>query len=280
MPMISDGFYKNLLINRVRHSTRVPILPRVPDLTTPLVTKFEKWSGKRRKLFFQNESQIHSYGIKDFELSNNLFAQLLSSPMRSERNCKTKMPKEFLMQLKLSSTQNNDSSKSLGLAPVVQHSKLNKNSYVVNSRDILSQQISSSTKWVPIAALTSQMRFFQMQDVAIDKSNFLNKYEEMLNSLLRDRLISASASKLEPQDGDVIVRFDKDGNRPIEIGQCKSIGNKEVKAILTNLKYIGPTWEQLINEHRNHEEGIVIRFSENEEAVKLLYKMLAYHYTH
>ncbi|GAV53254.1 hypothetical protein ZYGR_0AI05380 [Zygosaccharomyces rouxii] len=279
MPTISNDLYKNLLIKRVQDSARAPILPRVPHLTTPLVTKFEKWSGKRKKLFFQNESQILSYGIKNFELNNNPFAQILSSPMRSERNCKTKMPKEFLMQLKLSPTQDIDSSKSLELVPAVQHSKLDKNSYVVNSRDLLSQQLNSSGKWVPIAALTSQMRSFQMQDVGIDRSNFLAKYEEMLSSLLQDRLIDASASKLEPHDGDVVVCFDDNCNKPIEIRRCESIQNKKVKVIVFNLKYIGLAWEQLINEHKTHQEGIVIRFSKNEETIKLLYQILAYHYT-
>ncbi|GCE99525.1 Rrg8p [Zygosaccharomyces mellis] len=280
MPIIPKDLYKNLLINRVQDSARVSILPRVPHLTSPLVTKFEKWSGKRKKLFFKDESQIHSYGIKDFGLSNNLFAQILSSPMRSERNCKTKMPKDFLMQLKLNLSQTGNSSKLLELAPVIQHSKFNKNSYVVNSRDLLSQQMNSSAKWVPMPVLTSQMRYFQVQDVAIDKANFLRKYEEMLSLSLRDRLIKASSSRLEPQSGDVVVCFDEESNKPIEIRRCESTSDKKINLIVFNLKYVGPTWDQLVNEHKNYKEGIFVKFSDDEKTIKLLYRILAYHYTH
>lgn len=276
-PVISDGLYKDLLIHRAQCSARVLKSSGIPQLTTPLVTKFEKWSGKRRKLLFESEDQAISLGIKNFGLKNNVFAQLLASPMRSERNCKTKMPKDLLIQLKLKSSQVHD--KPLELIPVVEHSKLNKNSYVVNSKSLLSQQIKAFGRWIPMAALISQMRFFQMQDVSIDKSKFLTDYEEALCQQLRDKLIEASNVKSELQEGDAIVCFNRDNNKGIEIRTNKLEPHKNSYIVVFNLRCNNPSFEQLINENKNHDEGIVIGCSKNASAFKLLYKILAYHCT-
>ncbi|AQZ16245.1 RRG8 (YPR116W) [Zygosaccharomyces parabailii] len=273
---ISHDLYKGLLVQRPAHCWRAQKL-QVPQLKSPLNTHFERWSGKKRKLFFQDETGMITQGIRSFDLANNIFANLLASPMRFERNSKMKMPKDFMIQLKLRKNQNHGNSKCLQLVPVAEHSKLRANSYVINSKHVLQQSIKAAPKWIPTPALASSMRYFRTQDVEIDKEKFLSEYENKLESLIFEILNENYKPSKPPKEWDVIVRFDQENKNTIEICQQNSaerLTNNRSRVVLFNLVTLA-----LLKEHsmKLEKKDIVLRFPENERLIKLLYKFLAYH---
>lgn len=78
--------YKKLLIDcptRVINKNRAQ---RVKDVS-PLITNFEKWSDKRKKLYFKDEEEmVGHFHLENFNLKNNLYGRLLASPMRAEKS--------------------------------------------------------------------------------------------------------------------------------------------------------------------------------------------------
>lgn len=276
--VLTHDLYRSLLIRRGSGYKETKNL-QVPNLTSPLSTKFERWSGKRKKLYFQNEDSMITQGIKDFGLRNNVFASLLASPMRSERNCKTKIPKDFLIQLNLRKKQYQGASKkSLELIPAVEASKLSSSSYVVNSRRLLREQIKNASKWVPPQALTSNLRYFQLADVDIDKALFLSGYESKLERSIRETVPEKITSETQFKNWDVIMLWDQKNDKAIELREQASDENGKVIVILFNLRNIDGSLKSFMRDTLiGHDNGIVLRFSETQRLVKLLYKSIAYY---
>lgn len=280
---ITNNVFKELIIKKggrigTPNTTKAS---NVNNPLSPLLTNFEKWSDKRKKLYFSNENAMKSKGLKDFQLKDNVFASLIASPMRCEKITRIKAPKDLLIQLKLKKLQNHHNGKyRLELVPMAEHSKLNKSSYVVNSKNILRSQIRSATSWIPTPALISNMRYFNVSDVEIDKENFLKNYVEGLQQLIEDGLNSMGALPSIPElcDGDVVVSYDKENLRNFEILRLKSSEGNNKMAALFNLACLeDEKWAQLIIEKfKNHNMGIVLNLTREEKLIKRIYNLLTY----
>lgn len=279
---ITNSIFKELVIKK---SGRIasPNTTKASDVKnplSPLLTNFEKWSDKRRKLYFSNENAMISKGLKNFQLKGNVFASLIASPMRCERITRIKAPKDFLIQLKLKRLQHHNGKHRLQLVPMAEHSKLNKSSYVVNSKKVLASQVRSATSWIPTPALISDMRYFNVSDVEIDKENFSKSYVEELQQLVEDGLNSMSALPSQPElcNGDVLVSYDTKNVRNFEILRLKSCEGNDIMVALFNLACLeDEKWAQLIMEKfKNHDMGIALKLTREEKLIKHIYSLLTY----
>lgn len=131
----SRKLVKELLIKKRQGILAVEPTPIESIPLSPLVTNFERWSDKRRKLYFEDDKAMLDEGLQDFKLENNLFASMLASPMRCERLTRQRLPKDLLIQLKLKELQ--QAKHSLKLVPTALHQKGNKSSYLLNSGKII-----------------------------------------------------------------------------------------------------------------------------------------------
>ncbi|CCF55980.1 hypothetical protein KAFR_0A05450 [Kazachstania africana CBS 2517] len=181
------------------------IMPHLPDKTSPLFTQFERWSGKKKRLYITNNSEP---GTNPFHLSQNLFANLVASPMRHERFSKTKSPKLLLIQSKIDMK-----SKQLKLCSI--QSRTGKNSYVLNSEKVLEKMAKSPMVLSPLHLYSSKITNLNPSDIAMDKQSFLENYRiELINSI---KQAYKNHLKNEAKEGDIGVIYDESNPKIMEI---------------------------------------------------------------
>lgn len=283
---VSRNYVKDLLISKNRGRlgrnsiNGQPTIGEIP--LSPLLTNFEKWSGKRQKLYFKNEDCMISKGLKTFHLETNIFASLLASPMRCDRITRHRLPKDLLLQLKLEKIQKPpNTTQSLQLTPEAVHTKLKKSSYVINSRDILTKQIKSSTSWIPIPALLSGMRYFDTSEVLIDKDHMLTHYQDELRRQLETKLAQSRGHGTETmlERWNILVTYVDKYSFPTKVAKLRLSDGALGEVVLFNLKCLESNlpMRSIIEANKNHELGLVLKFPKDNEVVKLLYRLLTFY---
>ena len=74
----SRKLVKELLIKKRQGILAVEPRPIESIPLSPLVTNFERWSDKRRKLYFEDDKTMLDEGLQDFKLENNVFDSMLA----------------------------------------------------------------------------------------------------------------------------------------------------------------------------------------------------------
>lgn len=262
-------------------------LPTAPTVTTPLLTNFTKWSDKKKKLSFKSEKDFSSV-LPNFHLEKNLLAQLLASPMRCDRVTRLKVPKDFLIQLKLKKLNNNEAerdaskrNKTLELLPLVEHSRISQSSYVSNSLQTLADKSTSFGKWIPMSVLTSDMRNFSVSEIDFEKNTFLSQYKQDMLHLIMEGLKELVTTQKERtpvilEDWDILVTYD--ASNPIDL-ELKTLSQTDrLTIIVLNLaRANSEELESMVNGPlKNNDSGIVLKFLKSESLVRLVYKLLAF----
>ncbi|QLQ80215.1 hypothetical protein HG537_0D02160 [Torulaspora globosa] len=260
---------KELLVTR-----RKPGPGPIQVVKSPLLTNFEKWSDKKRKLYFDDGDCMVANGLASFDLKFNLFASLLASPMRCDRISRNRVPKDYLIQLKLMKLESKPGKHSLQLGFGNSDCKSGKSSYVVNSNELLKKNVKSASGWIPIPALMSNMRYFNVSDVLVDRENFVNNSIIELRRALEFELgkLVKNEPKMTLEKWDIVVCLDPNCSSPIEI-----VRRESVEVIMFNVKFVDsePWVSEAIRSHRNHELGLVLRFPRDTDLVKHIYRIWA-----
>lgn len=266
---------KDLLVTKRLRGVRKngPKAIQVPE--SPLLTNFEKWSDKKRKLYFADEKSMISRGLENFNLDHNVFASLLASPMRCERTSRQKVPKDFLTQLKLKNLPHKVGKHSLQLGVSNADVKGGKTSYVLNSNELLKKNAKSATSWIPIPALMSNMRYFNVSDVLVDKENMAKDCVIELRRCFEREIVRLPKNQknVQLENWDIVVRFESKSEKPFELINCDSL-----KVIAFNLGYLdAESWvSKAVHSHRNHELGLVLKLPRDSELVKHVYRLWAF----
>ncbi|QLG71563.1 hypothetical protein HG535_0B06070 [Zygotorulaspora mrakii] len=278
---------KNLLVagkgRRVPRTKlrQVPIL-QVP--VSPLLSNFEKWAGKKRKLYFENEEALLSSGIQNYHLDRNVFAQLLASPMRCDRITRLKLPKDMMMQLKLIKLEpsSNTTKYSIELVPQGSHLKSNRSSYVPNKKAFLQKNMEAAMKWIPLPALLSDMRHFSVADVKIDRVNFLSNYEQELRKILDSKMPRLHGNTPKLQNWDILVSC-SNSSLNFELSQAKleTCNDSPLSIVKFNLSSVtDKSWTtNYLKKNQNHSLGIVLRFPRDKETIYALRSLICFHST-
>lgn len=271
--MNGSKFVAKCLLVTKRKPQRVTSPPGVE--LSPLLTNFEKWSDKKRKLYFRNDTLMSTQGLGNLQLERNLFASLLASPMRCDRLSRSKIPKDFLTQLKLKELEHK-TKHSLELVAVGKDTKGGKSSYVVNSNALLNANSKSPQAWIPTPALMSNMRYFNVPDVLVDRENIVGNYVLELRERLKEELgkLKKNDTAVTLQNWDVVVSSEIGAQKSLEVIQWKS-----VNIIVFNVRFLdrAPWVDQAVQPHRNHELGLVLRLPEHKAVLKHLYRVWAFY---
>lgn len=269
----SRKLVKELLIKKRQGILAVEPTPIESIPLSPLVTNFERWSDKRRKLYFEDDKTMLDEGLQDFKLENNVFASMLASPMRCERLTRQRVPKDLLIQLKLQKLPDVQGAKhSLKLVPTALHQKGNKSSYLLNSGKIIKKNAKLSPSWIPIPALLSGMRYFKVSDVFIDRDNFLEEYSKETQEYLESELNKVKNYETVLRNWSIVVAYDEGNTNSIEL---LSMGALEILKLNLGCLGCASPLRQIVEFKSNHDLGFVLELPRDEKIVKLLYRLLA-----
>ncbi|SCU97993.1 LADA_0H09824g1_1 [Lachancea dasiensis] len=138
-----------------------------PDCdVSPLISNFAKWSDKPKRLYFRENSEWTQV-VDSSNLRGNLFAELLSSPMRMDRITRLRAPCNLLTQIKLGpKAESVEGDKGqFELAPAIPPTKGDATSYVNNNETSLRKNGAAFLKWIPTSTFNSTIRHIGPQDV-------------------------------------------------------------------------------------------------------------------
>ncbi|CCE63034.1 hypothetical protein TPHA_0D04000 [Tetrapisispora phaffii CBS 4417] len=164
------------------------VLYNIEAVKSPLITSFERWSGKRKKILLNNKNFIDNFNLDTWKLTDNIFANLLSSDMRSELSTRTRLPKDFLLQLKatkIEESEREDSGKKVDFQTSLIQSKIGRNSYILNSKKLTSKLQFTYMKYIPNALLRNYIRVFNVSDIKYCDEDNIEKYLDNINRLLK-----------------------------------------------------------------------------------------------
>ena len=227
------------LLKLIIHKAKSRPIP-FPSSKSPLVTDFQKWGGRKKRLYFKRSTDLEALRIPDFKLDRNVFAKLLVSPMRYDRLSRVKLPRELMIQVKTSLD-----GRSLP-SPMVTHTKERKNAYLVNSIDCIKESVKSAALLVPLDILTSRgipsqsKALSERVDVSVMFQDYLRDLEEVvLNGL-------SSVKEISPKGVDVCVIYDE--SDPNSVGfKMFQLGGEERKLPYFNLGTLGDEkWKNTI----------------------------------
>ncbi|CUS23598.1 LAQU0S10e04126g1_1 [Lachancea quebecensis] len=254
-------------------TTRQPSKPSCG--TSPLISNFEKWSGKPRKLYSRDAQYAKKLCLPS-GLSSNIFAQLLTSPMRLDRITRVRAPKELLVQVKLRKADieaSVDRSKPFELRPTIRMERELPTSYVSNSSALVHKRSSSDMKWLPSSANNSNIRQINQADFVTQPEWYLQDYTKELLGSLRKALSSALIHvEQEPRKshGDIVLVCNP---RLPAISVRKS--KKPSVVLATTLLNLDPVKDPEVEKLVNNRE-IELSFSEHQSLCLLIYRLLAF----
>lgn len=218
-------------------------------------------------------------------LDCNLFASLLSSPMRCDKIAKLKTPQDMLIKLKVrqSKTAEVDSPQkqidSFNLLPVVKSDKIGQSSYVTNNLRALENDAKKANNALPTSVRNSTMRSIESSEIKVDITSIIANNKQGLLNLIKKELKKHQVAEREPlleTTNDVVfLVFDDKLDNDIEIGPSKEGGER--KTITLNLKNLGHSELGRIMGADFVEGGrrIFLRFSQHQELIIAVYKLLA-----
>lgn len=273
----SRKLVRDLLIKK-RQGKSIQNVKQVDSIPlSPLLTNFEKWSDKRRKLYFEDDISMDTAGLQSFSLDENMFASLLASPMRCERMTRLRAPKDLLLQLKLKKLPDTKGERhSLQLLPSAVHQKGDKSSYIVNSSELIHRNAKSSGSWIPIPALLSSMRYFSVPNVLVDRNSFLEAYQNDICQQLEEELGKVAGRETILEDRSIRVTCDDRSGSPITVQFVKNGEGRSIEVVQLNLASLRhlSRLQQIIESANIRGSGLVLKLPRDEKIVKLLYRLL------
>lgn len=259
-------------------------LPIEPTIETPLLTHFHKWSGKKRLLYFSNE-QDFANNLPILNLKHNIFAKLLSSPMRLDKFSKIKIPRDLLLQLKVqalkSNSSNNENSNKLGrLVPMLVPNNKTQSSYVANNLRVIYK--SNLTSLLPKFIINSNIRYFELSDIELNKEIFAIEYKNQLESLVKSKLetfIKKQSKNPKPvllKNWDVLITYNANDDHVLKFKKLKNEDNSII--IILNLKSLeNESLDVLINGvSRDENQGIILKTRKDGQLIKLIYNLVTF----
>ena len=266
--------YKKLLIDCPTRVINKNCAQRVKDVS-PLITNFEKWSDKRKKLYFKDEEEmVGHFHLENFNLKNNLYGRLLASPMRAEKISKLKSCRELLIPLRVvpstGKDQHADKDK-LKLVPTLDYSKSYKSSYVLNSASIVQDNLAAATSWFPISVLQTSTP----KSLEVDSSTFITEYNANLHAFIKARL-SVIPNVGPSSINRVLLICDKRKTPPIEIQVVSHGKGLPITQSVFNLGYLHePTLEAIVSKDAVT-KGIYLDADNDKDLIKHLYSTLLF----
>lgn len=187
MNRMNKELYKKLLIpakyKPIKRNKEV-----IKITTSPLITNFEKWSGKKIK--------IKRDQIEPIRLQENIFARILASPVRFDRISKTRLPNLLLSQVSLD-MKNKKISLDQMKRPIGQHS------YILNSLNLIHKNIKAPINVVPLHILSSNK--INLSTLKMNISELLESHRAEVIEVLTKQL-----TELKPTpSSDVKLVYDK-----------------------------------------------------------------------
>ena len=250
-----------LIIDR-RKFRPVPL----PSSKSPLITDFQKWGGRKKRLYFKRSADLEALHIPDFKLDRNVFAKLLVSPMRYDRLSRAKLPRELMIQVKTSLDGGSLPS------PMVTHTKERKNAYLVNSIDYIKESVKSAALLVPLDIITSRGSPSQSKalDVKVDASVMFQDYLRNLEEAVLTGL--SSVKEITPKGVDACVIYDE--SDPNSAGfKIFQLGGEERKVPYFNLGTLrDEKWKNTI--HSSAKGCVSLNIKIHWDLVVLIYRLL------
>ncbi|CAI4055086.1 hypothetical protein SUVZ_16G3870 [Saccharomyces uvarum] len=270
---LTESLYKKLLINVPTKGVEVSRSRHIKDVS-PVVTHFEKWSDKRKKLYFKDEKEMMEENhLGNFDLENNVYGRLLASPMRAEKISKLKSCRELLIPLKVIPMVGNDqhAENKLKLAPILDYSKPYKSSYILNSASIVRDNLAAATSWFPLSILQGS----PSRKLVVDATTFLSEYNVQLRELIISRL--SEIKSVEPSSKDrVLLIYDETKTIPIEVQHVKGAGGLKFTQSIFNLGCLRMlALESMINKDAI-KEGIYLDANNDKDLIKHLYRCILF----
>lgn len=245
---ISEKLYKKILIPINKKSTLQDTVNKASIVVSPLITNFEKWSGKQIRLL-RNE-------IEPIDLQNNVFASILASPVRLDRVSKTRLPRLLLNRINLN-IKDKELKLGAGKALKEQHS------YVLTPLRILHKNVKAAANILPLHVLSSGK--INLSDMKMDTPSMLTSYKA---ELLQELTKQLTVIKPHP-DGDIKLTYDKTNNQTVFFAKS-SKGSIQLCFNLSLLDAYEPlhkAWE---------DDSIHILSSENIALLIQVYKVLKF----
>ncbi|CAI4054013.1 Rrg8p SKDI_16G3740 [Saccharomyces kudriavzevii IFO 1802] len=270
---LPKSLYKKLLIDVPAKGANLNCRQSATNVS-PVVTNFEKWSGKRRKIYFKDEEEMMIQNhLENFNLRNNVYGRILASPMRAEKISKLKSCRELLIPLKVVSTDEKDhiaENSKLKLVPILEYSRPCKSSYILNSASIVRDNLAAGKSWFPLSILQSSTQ----KKLVLDTSTFISEYSNQLLELIRARLTEASNVEPSPKNR-VLVTYDETNTAPIEIERIED-GELRVTQSVFNLSCLqAPALEATMNKDEAN-KGIYLDADHDKDLIKHLYRIILF----
>lgn len=221
----------------------------IKNSMTPLITNFERWSGKKIKI---KRDQFEPIKLRD-----NIFARILASPVRFDRISKTRLPSLLLNQIGLDLKNEKINMGQL------KHSK-DKHSYILNSLHLIEKNVKAPASIVPLHVLTSNK--INISTLKVDISELLKSYkEEVLESLTKQLMELKSTTK-----GDIRLLYDTNDVKRTVFWKEESSGDNLLcfnLSLMNNYELLHKVWK---------DDSITIVSKENLELLIQIYRVLKF----
>lgn len=168
---MNKELYKKLLIP-VKHKLVKGDRDIIKNATSPLITNFEKWSGKKIK--------IKRDQFEPIRLKGNIFARILASPVRYDRISKTRLPNFLLSQVSLDINNKKISLNQMKHLPE-QHS------YILNSLKLINKNVKVPVNIIPLHILSSNK--INIATLKMNIGELLESYRGAVTELLTKQLV-------------------------------------------------------------------------------------------
>ncbi|CAI1780674.1 hypothetical protein SEUBUCD646_0P03830 [Saccharomyces eubayanus] len=271
---LAESLYQKLLINVPKKGVKVGCNRHIKHVS-PIVTNFEKWSDKRKKLYFKDEKEMmEKNNLGNFDLENNVYGRLLASPMRAEKISKLKSCRELLIPLKVIPMVGNDQhaeNSMLKLAPILDYSKPYKSSYILNSASIVRDNLAAATSWFPLSILQGSAS----RKLVVNTATFLSEYDVQLRELIISRLSEIKSVGPSSKDS-VLLIYNETSTIPIEVQRVKGADGLEFTQSIFNLGCLQTfASEPMINKDVI-KEGIYLDANNDKDLIKHLYRFVLF----
>ncbi|SCU84934.1 LAFA_0D12904g1_1 [Lachancea sp. 'fantastica'] len=247
-------------------------IPRKPDCAvSPVITNFEKWAGKPRKLYFRDASKVPRIGEC---LQNNMYAAILASPMRLDRVTRLHCPKELLTQVKLVQETDSDVEKPFRLDIAASARRIGPASYISNRNALLVKNQASPLKWVPTSSLNKTIRHIDFRDIGQPKAAPIAQivrfellkqvYEGLSQQLQHDANCGGNGGNNSPTSCDIRIISDPLIPAKLQIQADQS----------TVMNLAGIDDKTLQDMFLERPEGFIVNYASNKNLCNALYNLL------
>lgn len=245
---MNKELYKKLLIP-LKHRLVKGDKDVIKSTASPLITNFEKWSGKRIK--------IKRDDFEPIRLQGNIFARLLASPVRFDRVSKTRLPNLLLSQVSL-----DIKNKKISLN---QMKHLNEqHSYILNSLNLINKNVKVPANAIPLHILSSNK--INISTLKMNISELLKSYREEVTELLTKQLV-----ELQPvSGGDIKLIYDASNANETVYWEKDSKGKVLLcfnLSLLNNYESLYKAWKQ---------DSVTIFSKDNLELLIQIYRVLKF----